>query len=205
MRLSSTLGGVVCAVLAVLPGVAAAHNPLPGLEGFYVGLVHPLSTPDQALLLVGTALAFGSFSMPSLLPAFGALLLGLLAGLVWGQSDIESAQWLLVLAICAAVWAALLPGRGHRLLVGLAVLSGFGLGWASVPDAGATSDRAFTMSGSFFGAGLAILYLTGGVEVLRDRIKAHWLDISLRVIAAWVAAIAVIMLALSVAEPGLSA
>jgi len=190
---------LVLGSLLVLPSRGAAHSPQPGLEGFYVGLLHPLSAPDQVLALVATALLFGSFAMSSLLPAFAALALGHLAGLVWGHRGDEGAQTLLGLAVCAAVWAALFPGRGLILLGAVALTGGFALGWASVPDAGPVMDRTTTMSGSFFGAGLAVFYLTGAVEWLRDRIATPWLDIGFRVLAAWVAAIAIILLALTAA------
>lgn len=198
------LGGVLLAGLCARPDAAAAHNPLPGLEGFYTGLLHPLTTPDQVLLLIATAFGLGRFAMASLRPAFGALALGLLGGLFLGQGEGggETAPWLLTLAAGAAIWAALLPGRGLHVATVLAAFSGFGLGWASVPEAGATLDRAVTMSGAFFGAGLAVFYVTGAVEILRDRVAATWLDIGLRVLAAWVAALAIILLALLMAEPG---
>ena len=200
MRPLQIRGAVLFALVCAQPHPAAAHNPLPGLEGFYVGLIHPLTTPDQVLLVAGTALVFGSFALASLRLAFAALALGLLGGLLFGESGAAHASWLLALATCAAAWAALLPGRGLPALTGLAALSGVGLGWASVPEAGAPLDRAITMSGSFFGAGLAIFYVTGAMEMLRERVDAPWLKIGLRVLAAWVAAIAIILLALMTVE-----
>lgn len=195
MKQARVLAWFVFAIVLTHPTVAAAHNPLPGLEGFYVGLLHPLSTPDQALALVAMALVLGSFAMPTLLPAFGALVLGLLAGLIWGQRDIDDVQWLVGLAAIAAVWAALFPGRGRLAVAVLTAIAGIGLGLASVPAAGPPLDRGVTMAGSFFGAFLATLYLAGLLEYLRNRYQVPWLNIGLRVVAAWIGAIAIIMLA----------
>jgi hypothetical protein len=55
------------------------------------------------------------------------------------------------------------------------------------------------MAGSGAGAGLIVLYATAAIEQLRARIRAAWLPIALRVAAAWVAAISLMMLALALA------
>lgn len=192
-------GYLLCPALvtgaSVLPGAAAAHNPLPGLDGFYAGLWHPLSTPDQALVLVALALLLGSFALARLMPAFLGLAFGLLIGMSLGPVAVDVPLWLLALACGAASWAALLPGRGRGLAAGFAALAGIGLGLASVPEAGPSTDRMITMAGSFAGVMLATFYLSGGIDLLRDRVRLAWLPIALRVVAAWVAALSVLMLA----------
>lgn len=192
---------ILFGIALFFPDRATAHNPLPGLEGFYVGLLHPLSTPEQALALIATALVLGSFAMPSLLPSFAALILGVLAGMILGQRGIDSTVWLLGLATGSAVWAALFPSRGLKAAVILTIGTGLGIGVASVPEAGPPLDRGVTMAGSFFGALLATLYLTGVQEYLRNRFHFPWLIIGFRVLAAWVAAISIILLAFIAAGP----
>ena len=46
---------------AAWPVPAYAHSPVPGIEGFYIGLLHPFSTPAQALLMLGLGLLIGGF------------------------------------------------------------------------------------------------------------------------------------------------
>lgn len=72
-------------------------------------------------------------------------------------------------------------------LVGLTLVSDFGLGWASVPDESPALARLTSMARSFLGAGFLIFYLIGAVEFVLERFSAPWLQISLRVVAAWVA------------------
>lgn len=186
-------------------GPAAAHSPLPGIEGFYAGLLHPLSTPDQALALLATGLLLGGFAIQRLPVAFGAaaigLATGLATGLARGTATGDPAPWLFGLAALAAAGAALAPGRALPLAALLSLGAGALLGWASLPDAGPPRDRAFTMAGSVTGAALGLLYVAGGLDLLRDRLRAPWLAIALRVLAAWIAAIALLMLALSLAPP----
>jgi hydrogenase/urease accessory protein HupE len=194
-----------CAALALCAsaGPAAAHSPLPGVEGFYAGLLHPLSTPDQAVALLATGLMLGGFAMRRRRPAFGAVTLGLATGmatgLALGTPTSDPAPWLFGFATLAAALAALAPGRALPLAALLSLGAGTLVGWASLPDAGLPRDRAFTMAGSVTGAALGLLYLAGGLDLLRDRLRAPWLAIALRVLAAWIAAIAFLMLALHLA------
>ncbi len=190
------LGVVLCACA----GPAAAHSPLPGIEGFYAGLLHPFTTPDQALALLASGLLLGGFDMQRLGVAFGAATIGLAAGLALGTPTGDPAPWLFGLAALAATFAALAPGRALPLVVFLSLVAGALLGWASLPDAGPPRDRAFTVAGSVTGAALGLLYIAGGIDLLRDRIRAQVFCIALRVLAAWIAAIALLMLALGLGE-----
>lgn len=193
---------LAAALLVGFPGPALAHSPMPGIEGFYLGLRHPLSTPDQALALIACGLLLGSFALRRMTPGFVGLAGGLLAGFVLGQGGGDPAPWLYGFAAGAAVWAALLPGRGRAAACALAVLAGALLGWASVPEDGPVRDRVITMLGSFLSVSLLTLYLAGSVDMLRERFDAPWLGIALRVVAASVAAVAILMLALVLAGPG---
>jgi hydrogenase/urease accessory protein HupE len=178
-------------------GPAAAHSPAPGVEGFYAGLRHPLTTPDQALVLLATGLLLGGFALPRLVPAFVALAAGLAVGLALGHLAPAAPAWLYALAVATGAAAALLPGRGLGAAVALAGVCGLALGWASVPEPGPSFDRAVTMTGSFAGALLLTLYLAGGIDLLRERLDRPAIRIAFRVAAAWITAIANLMLALA--------
>lgn len=189
------------AAMSAAAGPACAHSPLPGIEGFYAGLFHPLTTPDQLLALLGLGLLLGGFGGKRLARALGVLGLGLLAGLVLGRPSGDSAPWIYGCALIAAAGAALVPGRFLPVVLCMTLVAGGLLGWASLPDPGPPRDRLFTMSGSAVGAALATLYLAGGVDLLRERVAAPWLSVALRVVAAWVFAVAALMLALTLAPP----
>lgn len=188
-----------------LPQAAQAHSPVPGIEGFYVGLLHPFSTPSQALLMIALALAAGRFTADGtkwLLPGFGvASLTGLL--FAYGISALDPAMF--AVAFAASACAALGPGRLLPVIFVLVVVGAFLIGDASVPDAGPTRDRMFTMSGSIVGANVGFLYLVGLSFLIRERFSKPWVAIAFRVAAAWVGAISLLMLALSFAETPLPA
>jgi nitrate reductase gamma subunit len=107
--------------------------------------------------------------------------------------------------LAAAALAALWPGAPSLLALFLLSAGGFLMGQASIPDPGPTSDRIITMAGSFIGAAMGLTYLAGGMLYLRRRFSQHWVRIALRAVAAWIAAIALLMLALaSVTAEGVS-
>jgi len=175
---------------------------VPGIEGFYVGLRHPLTSPDQALALLATGLLLGGFPLSRLVAAFATLGVGLLVGLALGDAGLSPAPWLYAFAAATAAVAALAPGRWRATAVCAAGMAGLLFGWASVPDPGPAQDRFFTIAGSFAGALLLPLYLAGALDLLRERVDHPAFGIALRVLAAWVAAIAVLILALILAPPG---
>jgi hypothetical protein len=188
-------------VLAAGPTPALAHSPVPGIEGFYIGILHPFSTPAQALLMLGLGLAVGAFAPRRAGWAMGtflaATLIGILIGLI--PADLDTA--LFATAFLAAAAAALAPGRLLPVAVALALVGGVLIGLASVPDPGPTRDRVITMMGSFVGANLGLLYLFGFGMIVRERYTQPWVAIAFRVAAAWVGAISLLMLALRLA-PG---
>lgn len=174
---------------------------MPGIEGVYTGLRHPLTAPDQILALLATGLLLGNFPLSRLAPAFVALGAGLLGGLALGDAATSPSPWLLAFAAASAAGAALAPGRAHAMAVVVAGTAGLLLGWASVPEPGPAEDRLFTMAGSFTGVLLLTLYLAGALELTRERLAHPALAIAFRVAAAWIAAIALLMLALALAPP----
>jgi hypothetical protein len=191
----ATLALVAAALTA---SSAQAHSPVPGIEGFYLGLVHPLTAPAQLLALLGLGVLTGL-----LFPARYALLGGMFAAafltaLALPLPDPWLDTGLFALAALAGTAAALLPRQWlFWAAAALSAVTGAGLGLASIPDPGPATDRAVTMAGSAAGANLALLYLAGGIGWMRDRVRRPWVTIALRVAAAWIAAIAGLMAALA--------
>lgn len=174
---------------------------MPGIEGFYTGLSHPLTTPDQVLALLAAGLLLGGFALSRLKMAFIALGAGLLGGFILGDMPGGAAPWLYGSAAITATTAALAPGRWRPIAILGSGAAGFLLGWASVPDPGPLQDRIITMSGSFTSAFMVTLYLAGALDLLRERVDRPFVRIAIRVAAAWVATVAIMMLAVSAAQP----
>jgi hydrogenase/urease accessory protein HupE len=179
---------------------ALAHSPFPGIKGFYTGLLHPISTPEQVLALLALGIMLGLrwpgwFKVPFLAFASATLL-----GILLGQLDISRVfvePLLLLVAVVAATLSALYPTGLFALFVILASITGALIGLLSTPDSGSLTATVVTLVGSFVGANLALLYISGGVGEFQARFKQQWSRIGLRIVAAWLAAISVIMASLA--------
>jgi hydrogenase/urease accessory protein HupE len=192
---------LIAATLAALalPSVAVAHAPVPGVDGFYTGLLHPLSTPSQVLLLLALGFFIGRGTTRAAAVSLALFCVGTLAGVFLGQRAPPPDTGMVVVALLAASLAALAPGRLVPVGLCLAGLGGVGIGIVSRPDPGPLRDVIITAAGALVGTNLAMVYLYGALVWLQERAHHAWLPVALRVAAAWVAAVAVLMLALSLA------
>ena len=66
---------------------AGAHAPVPGIEGFYVGLFDPFSAAPQLVLLAGLGFLIGGFENRNVIWLLPAFLLATLLGIVFGTGD----------------------------------------------------------------------------------------------------------------------
>ena len=143
------------------------HAPIEGIEGFYIGLVHPLTSPAQVLTLVALGLVFGQ-RWPHHVGIAPALFAGgCFGGIVLGQTGVpfETAETiLLALALLAGALAALWPSSPVAPGLLAAGCAGLLIGLASTPDPGPFSFTAITLAGSFVGATVLLLYSAGGSE-----------------------------------------
>ena len=187
--------------IALAPGPAAAHAPVPGIEGFYIGLIHPFSTPSQALLMVGLGLVVGSFAVDKVAPLLGAFLVFSFVGLFAGSADWNFETPMFVVAFLACALAALLPGKLQSVAIVFCAIAGFLVGSTSIPDAGPVRDRVATMTGSMVGANVGLLYIFGVMLVINERFTWPGVRVAFRILAAWLGAIALVMLALAYADP----
>jgi hypothetical protein len=187
------------------PGGAAGHAALPGAEGLLAGAAHPFSSPGQVLALLALGLMGGLASAEGLSRILGAFAaaaaLGLALGLWSGGPPVWAEAGLLAAAALAGGLAALAPGAAAQGR-GLAGAGGLLLGAMAAPDPGPLPDMTFTAAGALTAAGLAVVYAGGGAGWLRRRAGGPWATLGLRVAASWVAAAAVLMLALSLSAPG---
>jgi hypothetical protein len=183
-------------------GPAFAHSAIPGIEGFYLGLLHPFSNPSQALLMFGVGLMIGGFAVEKIRWIWGAFAIFVLVGLVIGSTAMQPDALMFASAFAACAAAALVPGRVMPVAAALASIGGFLIGSVSIPDDGVMRDRIITMSGSIIGANIGLLYIFGLIRVIRDRYTRPWVVIALRVVAAWLGAIALLMLAVETVQSG---
>lgn len=179
---------------------ACAHSPIPGIEGFYVGLLHPFSTPSQALLMLGLGLLISGLLKKHYPPGLGLFLFSMLVALLAGPwlDNPDVALFASAALVCAM--AAIWPRTYLPVALVVVAVGGFLIGQVSIPDPGPTRDRIVTTTGSFVGANVGLLYITGAVIFLRDRFTQQWVELAFRVVSAWIGAIALLMLALQFAS-----
>lgn len=189
----------ICSVLLLLLAAtpAYAHSPVPGIEGFYVGLLDPLSAAPQVLTLLSFGLLVGNFDKSRAIGPLATFLGATLAGIVLGASLLTLNMPLLVTAAVTGVVAALAPARFWAFGLAAAAVGGFLVGAVSIPDPGPVRDRIVTVAGSFVGANLAVLYIYGAIFYAKEKSAAPWLPTALRLIAAAVAITALALLAMA--------
>ena len=196
--------GATLAALLLLPEAAHAHSALPGIEGFYRGLLHPLATPSTLVALLALGVLLGRGWPRAFVLGWPVFAAGLAAGLglaaARGVPEFFDPA-LFALAAAAGAVAALFAAGPLALVLPLTAAIGVGQGIAAWPEPGPARDVAFTVSGSVLGANLALLYLAAGVDWVSGKLDAPWIGIAFRVLAAWIAALAMLMAALAFAPP----
>ena len=188
-------GGLAGAIL-LLPGAALAHSPIPGIGGFYEGLLHPLLVPAHLLALVGLGLWLGQQPLPRIESALLSFSLLLVAGLVLaafappggGQTSLLLACALGVGLLVAAAWS--LP---RYATAGVAGVVGLLVGLDSAPEATGMRARLIVLAG--VGVGVHLLLLN--VVALTSYAHKPWLKVGVRVLGSWSAASALMVLALA--------
>lgn len=186
----------VAGALLLLPGVALAHSPIPGIGGFYNGLLHPLLVPAHLLALVALGLWLGQQALPRIQGALLSFSLLLLAGLVLaGFAPPGGGQTSLLLA-CAlglgllVATASPLPRYAAAAVAGVVALL---VGLDSAPEAGGMRARLIVLAG----VGLGVHLLLLNVVALTSYAQKPWLKVGVRVLGSWSAASALMVLALA--------
>jgi hypothetical protein len=178
------------------------------LSAYLDGFLHPLVTPAHVIALAGLAIIAGGTarfdSRSSLVIPFSAIPFSIvpfcigaavgLGALAWGVGETPASDVLLagaalcgLLAASGAAATAVLRGVGAPV----ALVSGAALGIDSPPDVIRLGDAVAALTGTACGA-IAALTLTA----LAASVIARWRDgIALRVAGSWIAAIAILALA----------
>jgi urease accessory protein len=189
--------GVLAGAL-LLPASALAHSPIKGINSFYNGLLHPVLVPAQLLFLLALGLLLGRQEPQRIQASILAFLAATVAGLAAAGFDIsiDAETALLVGAASAGLLVAAdprLPGLGCLVI---SVVSGLLIGLDSPQQELAGKERFAALFGSGIGIYLLVLYAVALADAFRKR---HWQRVGVRVIGSWLAASALLVLALSLA------
>lgn len=193
MTLLRLAGGLA---LILLPGVAAAHSPIKGLDNFYAGFLHPLFVPAHALAVVGFGILLGQQQVQRIQPAIVAFLLALLMGLLvsgwWSPGWMEMA--LLAAAVVVGLLVALAGQYPPAVVVAGAAVVAVMVGLDSQQSELAGRGWLATMLGTAIAVYLLLLYAVAFAEFFSKRV---WQQVGLRILGSWAAASALLVLSLA--------
>ena len=181
------------------PSHAWAHTSIPGLTGFYWGLLHPFTVPAQLLTLLATALVVQQ-QLPRGEDALKGFVLACLAGGAVAAAGLTSTSVelpLIAMAIVTGLLAASAIPLHTSVLWGLGLMAGLLTGVVSWPDPGSTNAMLFSASGAMFGALMVIVMVASTLEAVKHKVNWNWISIATRVVASWIAAVAILLGALS--------
>ena len=152
------------------------------------------------MALVSLGVIVGLSPQERLAASYATFAATMLLGIILGQYGV-TLGWeeiaLLLIATLAATLSAIRPERLYLLSIFLSGIGGFLLGLLSTPDPGPIRSTIITLAGSLVGACIALFYLLGLVSWFQQRFTQQWAQIGMRIVAAWLAAISVLMASLA--------
>ncbi len=196
--------GIVAAALLLVASASEAHvRPTSDGQGLTTGLMHIFAEPAQLMMLVAMALTFAAQPLRRLgVPLAGfALALGasLLLVAIRGSLDLPSLlPGLTVLAALIAAAALSLPVALHTALL---IAAGFAVAndtiSSALADAGAGAVVVAMPLWPLIGVWLGVSLFIAVLMFVFSRAGLLWQRIGLRILAAWLAAGALLSLALA--------
>ena len=198
MRGRALLGAAIVSALALMAEPALAHPPPLGIPGFFGGLLHPMFVPAHVLAIVGAALLIGSQPGWSRAAPFGyiAALAAGLAAMTLGIVPRGMGEALLVSAVLSGVLVALARPLPEAVGIVIAAATAIAIALDSPPEVISLRQANLMLIGTGFGATIALILI---VECAA-RLKRDWQRVGVRILGSWVAASAILVLALQLAR-----
>ena len=184
----------VLLMIGLLSSAAFAH-PMKGVGDFYAGMLHPLVMVETLLPLLALSLLAGQQSRETAIKMLATFPAALALGTVLILLRPLPAR-LATLHLLITASLGLLIALARRIPawipIGLSVLIGLSIGWTN--SAELTAD----VSAARFIAGLSVVGLlitSYGIGLVRH-LKLEWMQIAVRVIGSWLAAVGILVLGL---------
>ena len=185
-------GSIIAFLISAAP--AQAHVPIEGVGGFYGGLLHPILVPAHALALLALGIFIGQRQHgrgTAVLIFAAALVAGLIAiALAVGELPAEEVllgTTALVALLVAMAWTP--PGPLAWLL---AAVAGAALALDSPPQTTSIEEGTIMLIGTGLGACIAVATVVEGAQYVTH----EWQRIAVRVLGSWIAASAILVLAM---------
>jgi hypothetical protein len=187
-------------LIALSASPAFAHVTVPGVPGLIFAFIHTITELPAPLTLIGLGLLAGLNGTRALewtwLACFPAMVIGIWTTATWGIA-VDPEKPLLLVAAATGLLAASGLRLTRPVAVGVALIAGYLLGIFSWPGPASWSTTLYMASGALLGANLSFVYLSIIVGAIVQRWSHTWVLIGFRVMASWVAAISILLLALS--------
>jgi urease accessory protein len=163
------------------------------MTALWAGLLHPLVVPAHVAAIVALALLIGqqNWGRNVAIAYVVAVLLGLSA-IAMAYVPKLTEEGLLAFATITGLFVALSRPVPQELGVLLAAAVGISLALDSPPEAFSLTEANLTLVGTALGAVLLLLALQQGTS----RLSHHWQRIGARIVSSWIAATAILVLAL---------
>jgi urease accessory protein len=178
---------------------ALAHSPIPGVTGFSGGVLHPLLVPAHLMTLAAFGLLLGQQAPRQRYPLLAIFAASLLSGIGAVAAALAAENPDAVVLVAAAILGLLVAVARPLPLIGVGPIV-FALGVAleldSVPQE--TSMRATLVT--LGGTALAAFAIPALLAILTTYLQRDWQRIGARVFGSWVAAGAILVLALRLAR-----
>jgi urease accessory protein len=158
------------------------------------GFLHPLVTPGHVIALISLGLVAGRNPLKGITAVVAAFAFGLAIGvgaLAWGVAETPAGDVLLAGAAVCGLTAATGVRTPVALAAPIALTSGVALGLDSPPEAIRLGEAVAMLIGTACG-GIAAL---AGIALLAFTMTDRWQGIAPRVAGSWIAAIAILALA----------
>jgi len=182
--------------LMFLPQLALAHSPIKGIGNFLNGMLHPLLVPAQVLVILAMGLWYGQHQPAENKASVLVFLFATIAGLVVSYFSIVNDVSLLLLIAATVIGLIIISSITlppvFTIILGLFV--GFIVGLDSAQETLTDKAKILSLFGSGVGIYFLLLYAMAISETLSVR---HWQIIAVRIMASWLSASAMMVLALS--------
>jgi urease accessory protein len=189
------LFAVLACLAATLAATPALAHPTPlGLRGFWGGVLHPLFVIDHVMAVLALGLLMGSQQRWQWPPPI-AYAAGIAAGLVImvsGAVPLYANEAILGIAVVAGMLAALALPLPPWLGAALAGILGVAIALDSPPEVPSVSEANLMLLGTAIGATAFMI----AVWQAARHARARWAQIGVRAAGSWIAAAAIMALAL---------
>lgn len=198
MKTRGPLGRIGTAAIAVLATVFAsnadAHLAIKGAGDFGNGAMHPLATPQHAMIVLGLALLLGMrvplrLKLPMASLAVGsAIALGVTSMASISPPELVLNLIAMLLGLSVAIGRTLSPA----VLAGICTIAAAAVGLDSAVD----PESGMVVWKTLLGTWLGIAGVTGYLALaVSNGAEKHWARTGMRVLGSWIFAIAILMLA----------